>query len=151
MAAGALGHQSFKVSVLVYPETCRMSLRKRWVIIPGGFLFLGISELHLLTWAVESWEIYGLNPEAWIWDVVERLWRLFCSLDYPVPFVYVGSNNTVTGILEHINCNCMVVATMINSVRVHLIFCSVSSMRRKCSRKSKWILQVNKWLHSWCK
>lgn len=66
---------------------------------------------------------------------------------YPLPFFHVGTSITVRD-LEHITCNCMALGMVINSVEAHLVFSSILPMRRKGLRRSRWILQVNKWLHS---
>lgn len=97
-----------------------------------------------------SWEVCGL-PGAWIWDVVERLWSLFWPLDYyPLPFFHVGTNVTARGDLEHIKCGCMALGMVVNTIGAHLVSSSILPMRRKGLWRSGRILQVNKWLHSWC-
>jgi len=89
-----------------------------------------------------------LAQGAWIWDVVEILWRLFWPLDcYPLPFLHVGANNTARGDLEHASSGCMALGMVVSSTGAHLVFCTILPMRRKGLR-SGWILQVNKWLHS---
>lgn len=78
---------------------------------------------------------------------MKRLPRLIWSLDYyPMLIIYVGTNDIVSGNLEHIKSDYMSRGIMMKRTVVRVVFSSIFPVQHKGLDRRKCMLEINTWL-----
>ncbi|CAM5095768.1 unnamed protein product [Natator depressus] len=124
--------------------------RRRRVVVVGDSLLRG-TESSICHPDQENREVCCL-PGARIHDVMERLPRLIKPSDrYPFLLLHVGTNDTAKNGLERITADYVALGRRIKEFEAQVVFSSILPMERKGLGRDRRIVEVNEWLHRWCR
>nr|XP_048673056.1 uncharacterized protein LOC125620874 isoform X1 [Caretta caretta] len=124
--------------------------RRRWVVVVGDSLLRGTeSSICRPDW--ENQEVCCL-PGAKIRDVMERLPRLIKPSDrYPFLLLHVGTHDTAKNDLERITVDYVALGRRIKEFEAQVVFSSILPGEGKGLGRDRRIVEVNEWLHRWCR
>ncbi|XP_074806320.1 uncharacterized protein LOC141986053 [Natator depressus] len=124
--------------------------RRRRVVVVGDSLLRG-TESSICRPDRENREVCCL-PGAKIRDVTERLPRLIKPSDhYPFLLLHVGTNDTAKNDPERITADYVALGRRIKEFEAQVVFSSILSVEGKGLGRDRRIVEVNKWLRSWCR
>ncbi|CAM4641847.1 unnamed protein product [Lepidochelys olivacea] len=124
--------------------------RRRQVVVVGDSYLRG-TESSICRPDRENQEVHCL-PGARIHNVTERLPRLIKPSDrYPFLLLQVGTNDTAMNDLEQITADYVAVGRRIKEFEAQVVFSSILPVEGKGPSRDRRIVEVNEWLHRWCR